>query len=48
MRGDMDAVLRSPQFEGIYEGRDRLTQVWRAVDAPPTPATSPAPTPSQE
>lgn len=48
MRGDMDAVLRSPQFEVVYEGRDRLTQVWRASDAPPTPATSPAPTPSQE
>lgn len=34
MRGDMDAVLRSRQFEVIYEGRDGLTQVWRAVDSP--------------
>jgi hypothetical protein len=31
MRGDMDAVLHSSQFEVIYEGRDRLTQVWRAT-----------------
>jgi hypothetical protein len=48
MRGDMNAVLRSPQFEVIYEGRDRLTQVWRATGAPPTSAASPAPTPSQQ
>jgi 4-amino-4-deoxy-L-arabinose transferase-like glycosyltransferase len=35
MRGDMDAVLRSKQFEVVYQGRDGLTQVWRATDAPP-------------
>jgi hypothetical protein len=35
MRGDMDAVLRSNQFEVVYQGRDGLTQVWRAIDAPP-------------
>jgi hypothetical protein len=34
MRGDMDAVLRSTQFEVVYQGRDGLTQVWRATDAP--------------
>lgn len=34
MRGDMDAVLRSKQFEVVYQGRDGLTQVWRATDAP--------------
>lgn len=33
MRGDMDTVLRSQQFQVIYEGRDGLTQVWRATDA---------------
>jgi hypothetical protein len=48
MRGDMDGVLRSQQLEIIYEGRDRLTKVWRATGAPPTPAAPPAPTPSQE
>jgi hypothetical protein len=48
MRGDMDAVLRSQQFEVIYEGRDRLTQVWRATGAPPTSAISPASTPPQQ
>lgn len=31
MRGDMDAVLHSKQFEVVYEGRDGLTQVWRAT-----------------
>lgn len=46
MRGDMDAVLRSQQFEVLYKGRDRLTQVWRATGTPATPA-SPAP-PQQE
>ncbi|MBL8270360.1 ArnT family glycosyltransferase [Steroidobacter sp.] len=35
MRGDMDAVLHSNQFEVVYEGRDGLTQVWRATGAPP-------------
>ena len=40
MRGDMDAVLRSKQFEVIFEGRDGLTQVWRAV-APPAPRAAP-------
>jgi hypothetical protein len=48
MRGDMDAVLRSRQFEVIYEGRDRLTQVWRATGTLPTSAAPPAPKPSQE
>lgn len=38
MRGDMDAVLRSPQFEVLYQGQDGLTQVWRATGAPPAPA----------
>lgn len=36
MRGDMDAVLHSNQFEVVYEGRDGLTQVWRATGAPPS------------
>ncbi|HWK50708.1 MAG TPA: glycosyltransferase family 39 protein, partial [Steroidobacter sp.] len=35
MRGDMDPVLRSNQFEVVYQGRDGLTQVWRATGAPP-------------
>ena len=48
MRGDMDAVLRSSQFEVIYEGRDGLTQVWRATEASPQPAAPPAPTLSQQ
>lgn len=48
MRGDMDAVLHSPQFEVIYEGRDRLTQVWRATGASPTPVAPPAPTASHQ
>lgn len=34
MRGDMDAVLRSGQFEVIYQGRDGVTRVWRATGAP--------------
>jgi len=37
MRGDMDPVLRSEQFEVVYEGRDGLTKVWRATGAPLTP-----------
>jgi hypothetical protein len=37
MRGDMDAVLRSPRFEVIYHGRDGLTKVWRATSAPSAP-----------
>jgi hypothetical protein len=37
MRGDMDAVLHSQQFEVVYQGRDGLTQVWRATGAPPGP-----------
>ncbi len=41
MRGDMDPVLHSKQFEVVYEGRDGLTQVWRATDAPPSPVASP-------
>lgn len=44
MRGDMDAVLHSQQFTVVYEGRDGLTQVWRATEAP---ASQGAP-PSQE
>jgi hypothetical protein len=48
MRGDMDAVLRSSQFEVIYEGRDGLTQVWRATEASPQPAAPPARTLSQQ
>jgi hypothetical protein len=48
MRGDMDAVLRSSQFEVIYEGRDGLTQVWRATEASPQRASPPAPTLSQQ
>lgn len=47
MRGDMDGVLRSAQFEVIYEGRDGLTKVWRATGAPPMSA-SPSPFPLQE
>jgi len=35
MRGDMDPVLHSKQFEVVYQGRDGLTQVWRATGAPP-------------
>lgn len=41
MRGDMDPVLRSAQFEVVYEGRDGLTQVWRATGAPPAQVSSP-------
>jgi len=41
MRGDMDPVLRSEQFEVVYEGRDGLTRVWRATGAPPTPDAVP-------
>jgi hypothetical protein len=41
MRGDMDPVLRSKQFEVVYEGRDGLTQVWRATGAPPSQGSSP-------
>lgn len=41
MRGDMDAVLRSDQFEVIYQGRDGLTQVWRATGALPTQGAPP-------
>jgi hypothetical protein len=48
MRGDMDAVLHSEQFEVVYEGRDRLTRVWRATGTPTAPAAPPAPTPSQQ
>jgi hypothetical protein len=44
MRGDMDAVLHSEQFTVVYEGRDGLTKVWRATEAP---ASQGAP-PSQE
>ncbi len=36
MRGDMDPVLRSNQFEVVYQGRDGLTQVWRATGAAPS------------
>jgi hypothetical protein len=36
MRGDMDPVLHSQQFEVVYQGRDGLTQVWRATGAPPS------------
>jgi hypothetical protein len=39
MRGDMDRVLRSEQFQVIYEGRDGLTQVWRATGEPTSPAS---------
>jgi hypothetical protein len=46
MRGDMDAVLRSSQFEVIYEGRDRLTKVWRATGAATLPPAPPAPSPA--
>ncbi|WP_129644199.1 glycosyltransferase family 39 protein [Peristeroidobacter agariperforans] len=35
MRGDMDPVLHSNQFEVVYVGRDGLTKVWRATGAPP-------------
>jgi hypothetical protein len=48
MRGDMDAVLRSQQFEIIYEGRDRLTQVWRATGASPASAVAPTSARSQQ
>lgn len=41
MRGDMDAVLHSKQFEVVYEGRDGLTQVWRATAAPPASGAVP-------
>lgn len=41
MRGDMDAVLHSDRFEVVYEGRDGLTQVWRATGALPTPGAPP-------
>ncbi|MFC4308908.1 glycosyltransferase family 39 protein [Steroidobacter flavus] len=41
MRGDMDPVLHSKQFEVVYEGRDGLTQVWRATGAPPSQLSSP-------
>lgn len=42
MRGDMDPVLHSKQFEVIYEGRDGLTQVWRATGAPPSQSAVPS------
>jgi hypothetical protein len=42
MRGDMDPVLHSKQFEVVYQGRDGLTQVWRATGALPE-----APTPQE-
>lgn len=42
MRGDMDPVLHSKQFEVVYEGRDGLTQVWLATGALPD-----APTPQE-
>jgi hypothetical protein len=41
MRGDMEPVLRSAQFEVVYEGRDGLTQVWRATGAAPAQVSSP-------
>lgn len=41
MRGDMDPVLRSAQFEVVYEGRDGLTQVFRATGAPPEQGAPP-------
>jgi hypothetical protein len=41
MRGDMDPVLHSQQFEVVYEGRDGLTKVWRATGAPPSPNAVP-------
>jgi hypothetical protein len=41
MRGDMEPVLRSAQFEVVYEGRDGLTQVWRATGAAPAQISSP-------
>ncbi|GFE83940.1 hypothetical protein GCM10011487_59400 [Steroidobacter agaridevorans] len=41
MRGDMDPVLHSKQFEVVYEGRDGLTQVWRATGAPPSSSVVP-------
>lgn len=41
MRGDMDPVLHSQQFQVVYEGRDGLTQVWRATGAPPSPNAVP-------
>lgn len=42
MRGDMDGVLHSEQFEVVYQGRDGLTQVWRATSAPPSQGAPPA------
>ena len=41
MRGDMDAVLHSKQFEVVYQGRDGLTQVWRATGALPSQGAPP-------
>jgi 4-amino-4-deoxy-L-arabinose transferase-like glycosyltransferase len=41
MRGDMDPVLHSKQFEVVYQGRDGLTQVWRATGAPPPSSVVP-------
>lgn len=41
MRGDMAPVLRSEQFQVVYEGRDGLTQVWRATGAPASQGTPP-------
>lgn len=41
MRGDMDPVLHSKQFEVVYEGRDGLTKVWRATGAPPSSSVVP-------
>lgn len=40
MRGDMDGVLRSAQFEVVYQGRDGLTQVWRATGVLPSPGVA--------
>jgi hypothetical protein len=37
----MDPVLHSQQFEVVYEGRDGLTQVWRATGAPPSQSVVP-------
>ncbi|MET0532795.1 MAG: hypothetical protein ABW171_01105, partial [Steroidobacter sp.] len=47
MRGDMDPVLRSTQFQVVYEGRDGLTKVWLATGARPE-STPPSPPPHQE
>jgi hypothetical protein len=41
MRGDMDPVLHSQQFQVVYQGRDGLTQVWRATGALPSPSVVP-------